>query len=87
MLRIAAGICLCLTFAAGMGCDTDMDAIFDPADNCPNVANANQLDSDLDGFGDECDNCPNDSNTAQTDQDGDGAGAACDSNDLNPLVQ
>lgn len=69
------------------GCDTDMDGIFDPADNCPMVANFNQLDSDLDGFGDACDNCPNNANIDQEDVDQDGAGAACDSNDFNPFVQ
>ena len=78
---------LALAVLASAGCDADMDGIFNPADNCPTMANITQIDSDLDGFGDVCDNCPEDSNPAQTDQDGDGAGAACDSNDLNPLVQ
>lgn len=66
--------------------DTDSDGIADIADNCPTLANANQVDSDLDGLGDACDNCPDDSNADQEDQDGDGFGAACDSDDLNPFV-
>ncbi|MCB9854494.1 MAG: thrombospondin type 3 repeat-containing protein [Phycisphaerales bacterium] len=86
-MRIMIAASLSLALFAGVGCDTDMDGIFDPLDNCPAMANVNQADSDLDGFGDVCDNCPNESNVDQTDQDGDGVGAACDSNDLNPLVQ
>src|SRR5438046_7364446 len=35
--------------------DSDGDGIADTADNCPQVANANQLDSDGDGLGDACD--------------------------------
>jgi hypothetical protein len=38
--------------------DQDLDGIRDVADNCPAVANANQLDSNLDGIGDACDPVP-----------------------------
>ncbi|OWY71218.1 hypothetical protein B7486_11495 [cyanobacterium TDX16] len=40
--------------------DPDNDLIAVCVDNCPDVANANQLDSDGDGLGDACDGCPTD---------------------------
>ena len=45
---------------ANPGVDTDLDGIEDGADNCPDVANANQRDRDDDGEGDVCDAYPND---------------------------
>lgn len=36
--------------------DTDGDAVANEADNCPFVANADQMDSDADGVGNACDN-------------------------------
>ena len=40
--------------------DQDSDTILDPEDNCPLVANFDQLNSDDDEFGDACDPCPDD---------------------------
>jgi hypothetical protein len=63
--------------------DFDGDGYEDEFDNCPFVANADQLDTDADGVGDACDNCPGVANPAnadrvQPDLDGDGLGDACD---------
>jgi Thrombospondin type 3 repeat len=58
--------------------DTDGDRIADPADDCPRVADPEQLDGDGDGVGDACDNCPTVANPDQRDRDGDGVGDACD---------
>ena len=49
--------------------DTDGDGIPNVNDNCPSVANVDQLDTDGDRIGDICDKCPNDRNN---DIDGDG---------------
>ena len=38
--------------------DDDNDGIVDSEDDCPVVANANQVDSDADGKGNSCDICP-----------------------------
>gem|GEM_PF-1451704 len=72
--------------------DQDSDTVGDNADNCPLVANSNQLDSDNDKLGDLCDsdkdndsvanandNCPMVPNAAQHNTDGDSMGDACDS--------
>ncbi|MBI5190417.1 MAG: thrombospondin type 3 repeat-containing protein, partial [Nitrospirae bacterium] len=64
--------------------DYDNDGVFDPADDCQYLANANQADADGDGVGDACDNCPIASNVSQTDSDSDGLGDACDACPLDP---
>lgn len=74
--------------------DTDGDGVYDPADNCALVSNADQLDQDEDRLGDACDadldgdgldntndNCPGVANAAQEDLDGDAAGDVCDDDD------
>jgi hypothetical protein len=74
--------------------DQDGDGVPDVSDNCPAVANPDQIDLDQDGFGDSCDldddndgvtdandNCPLDPNPDQADTDGDGQGDACDGDD------
>ena len=53
--------------------DTDGDGTVDNGDNCPSIANADQLDTDSDGVGNECDD----------DDDGDGV---LDSLDAFPLI-
>lgn len=45
--------------------DADGDGVADGVDNCPTVANADQIDSDGDGIGDACDNCPDNYNPGQ----------------------
>ncbi|MFO1462440.1 MAG: Calx-beta domain-containing protein [bacterium] len=44
---------------AAPGADADGDGIANAADNCPDVANADQADSDGDGLGDACDSVDN----------------------------
>lgn len=76
--------------------DTDNDTFLDINDNCPSVANEDQLDTDGDGLGDACDddddndgvldindNCSLTSNPLQEDADNDGLGNACDNDDDN----
>jgi hypothetical protein len=58
--------------------DTDRDGFGDVCDDCPGIANADQLDSEQDGIGDVCDNCPDIYNPDQRDGDGDGTGDACE---------
>ncbi|XP_037910379.1 cartilage oligomeric matrix protein isoform X2 [Hermetia illucens] len=65
----------------GDACDDDIDndGIKNMFDNCPKIANSNQLDSDGDEIGDVCDNCPFIPNPSQSDVDNDLIGDACDS--------
>lgn len=58
--------------------DTDLDGVPNATDNCPTIANTDQIDTDGDGVGDACDNCPTISNPDQADSDGDGLGNVCD---------
>jgi len=71
--------------------NADGDAWIDDCDNCPTLANSDQVDLDADGQGDVCDddddgdglsddadNCPNVANPDQADEDGDGVGDGCD---------
>ena len=71
--------------------DDDDDGVLDVDDNCPLLANANQLDTDGDGEGDVCDLdddndgildtedlCPLTPDPDQADFDGDGIGDLCD---------
>lgn len=62
---------------SGAAVDSDSDGMFDPADNCIDVGNADQRDHDDDGRGDACDVCPH-VQDAGTDTDHDGVGDDCD---------
>ncbi len=61
--------------------DQDDDGVYDRSDNCPQVANPQQVDTDGDGLGDACDACPLDA--SNSDSDGDGV---CDPSDNCPHV-
>jgi len=63
-----------------LGLDRDGDGIQDSADNCPAIANPEQIDSDRDFVGNVCDNCMAVPNPDQSDTDRDGLGDACDFN-------
>ena len=51
-----SGICPPDTGIVG---DGDGDGLCDPLDDCPDVADLDQIDRDLDGLGDACDPCTN----------------------------
>ena len=76
--------------------DLDNDDVDDSMDNCPSLANSNQLDTDGDGIGNICDddddndgvldindNCTLIPNSDQLDTDGDGIGDVCDQDNDN----
>lgn len=58
--------------------DLDGDSIANALDNCPTVANRDQVNVDNDKLGDACDNCRNQGNNDQADSDGDLRGNVCD---------
>ena len=79
--------------------DQDGDGVPDATDNCPLVANPDQVDNNNDHIGDACDddddgitndvdNCPNTANPDQHDSDipTDGIGDACSDNDGDGIV-
>jgi MYXO-CTERM domain-containing protein len=77
--EMSPAICYSLRWGYAIACsDEDEDGICIPDDNCPTVANEDQLDSDGDGVGDACDNCPDIENPDQVDLDMDGIGDICD---------
>ena len=58
--------------------DGDLDGIINTNDNCPFVANTDQMDGDGDGVGDICDNCPAIANPGQDNCNHVGMGDACE---------
>ncbi|ASV30985.1 T9SS type B sorting domain-containing protein [Maribacter cobaltidurans] len=79
--------------SATKGIDQDNDGISDTNDNCPSIANTDQLDTDNDGDGDACDTDDDNDGTPDsedafpldenedTDTDGDGTGDNADTDD------
>jgi hypothetical protein len=79
--RILAAAWLSATLAAAASAraaDPDGDGVASEGDNCPTVANPNQVDVDGDGIGNLCDTCLKVADPAQEDEDEDGVGDACD---------
>ncbi|HYD49749.1 MAG TPA: FG-GAP-like repeat-containing protein, partial [Terriglobales bacterium] len=91
--RISPGLCGCSNQTSDA--DRDGDSYIDCIDNCPAIANADQVDEDGDGSGDLCDGCPSDPNkqeprhcgcgAAETDSDGDWVPDCIDQCPSNPF--
>jgi len=69
--------------------DKDNDGYNDWVDNCPYIANPDQLNDDSDSLGNLCDNCPTFTNDDQSDADNDSLGDLCDNcpEAYNPLQE
>lgn len=72
------GVCAGGTTGVEPDPDQDADLVLDCDDNCPSLANGDQLDFDADGVGNLCDNCTWVPNPDQADDDSDGVGNACE---------
>ncbi len=58
-LAVAASfLCIVMGYGVSWAADSDGDGIDDAIDNCPAIANPQQLDADDDGIGDVCDTTP-----------------------------
>jgi hypothetical protein len=66
--------------------DDDGDGVPNDEDNCPDVANEDQLDDDADTRGNACDNCTLVANTDQRDTNDDGYGNVCDADLTNDEI-
>jgi hypothetical protein len=74
-------VCGALGYIDTSGDDSDCDGIHDAFDNCPDIANTDQVDTDGDCTGDLCDTDPLVYDTSQPDTyppGGNGIGDACD---------
>jgi hypothetical protein len=58
--------------------DIDGDGVTDAEDNCPTLANSDQMNGDGDAFGDACDTCPALASSSTHDEDRDRVGDDCD---------